>query len=72
MEIKKYLSPSHSGADGYSSLLRHNAVLTGTKVSPFRKGLLSLTSCQLSGTTLRMEAARSFDMMVSHTSLHGV
>lgn len=43
VERKKYLSPPHSGADGYSSLLRHNAVLTGTKVSPFRKGLLSLT-----------------------------
>jgi len=59
------LLPSLSGTEEYSTLLKHDVVLIGTQVLPFRKGLLPLSSCRFSWSTLKTEAARSFESMVA-------
>jgi len=57
--------PSHSGIEEYSTLLKHDVVLIGTQVLPFRKGLLLLSSCRFSWSTLKIEAARSVEIMAA-------
>ena len=58
------LLPSHSGTEEYYTLLKHDVVLFGTQVSTFRKGLLP-SSCRLSWSKVKTEAARSFEIMVN-------
>ena len=57
--------PSHSGIEEYKTLLKHDVVLIGTQVSLFRKGLLPLSSCRFSWSTLKIEAARSLEITVA-------
>lgn len=59
------LLPSHSGTEEYSTLLKLDVVLIGTQVLPLRKVLLLLSSCRFSWNMLKIEAARSFEIMAA-------